>query len=81
MRRALEYRFHPAAGRASRLARTSGCVRRVYNRTPTARTEAGARAETGGPRARARGPPPAVRRAAQRRSSRCLQVTHRVARG
>ncbi|GAA0794598.1 transposase [Spirilliplanes yamanashiensis] len=40
MKRAFRYRFHPTDAQATELARTFGCVRKVYNLALTARTEA-----------------------------------------
>ncbi|WP_432967926.1 RNA-guided endonuclease InsQ/TnpB family protein [Dactylosporangium sp. CA-233914] len=40
VRRAFKYRFYPSAEQACELARTFGCVRRVYNMALQARTEA-----------------------------------------
>ena len=40
MKRAFRYRFYPADAQAAELARTFGCVRKVYNLALSARTEA-----------------------------------------
>ncbi len=40
MKRAFKYRFYPADAQAAELARTFGCVRKVYNLALSARTEA-----------------------------------------
>jgi putative transposase len=40
VKRAFKYRFYPTDGQAAELARTFGCVRKVYNLALAARTEA-----------------------------------------
>jgi putative transposase len=40
VKRAFRYRFYPSDGQAAELARTFGCVRKVYNLALAARTEA-----------------------------------------
>ncbi|WP_239134585.1 helix-turn-helix domain-containing protein, partial [Rugosimonospora africana] len=40
MKRAFKYRFYPTDAQADQLARTFGCVRKVYNLALAARTEA-----------------------------------------
>ena len=40
VKRAFRYRFYPTGGQAAELARTFGCVRKVYNLALSARTEA-----------------------------------------
>ncbi|MFD5122518.1 RNA-guided endonuclease InsQ/TnpB family protein [Streptomyces sp. NPDC058385] len=45
VKRAFKYRFHPTDAQAAELARTFGCVRKVYNLALAARTEAWARQE------------------------------------
>ena len=40
VKRAFRYRFHPSTEQAAELARTFGCVRKVYNMALQARTEA-----------------------------------------
>jgi putative transposase len=40
VKRAFRYRFYPTAGQAAELARTFGCVRKVYNLALSARSEA-----------------------------------------
>ena len=40
VKRAFRYRFYPTDGQAAELARTFGCVRKVYNLALSARTEA-----------------------------------------
>ncbi|GAB3961450.1 RNA-guided endonuclease TnpB family protein [Actinoallomurus acanthiterrae] len=40
VKRALKYRFYPTPEQAAELARTFGCVRKVYNMALTSRTEA-----------------------------------------
>jgi putative transposase len=40
VKRAFKYRFYPTAAQAAELARTFGCVRKVYNLALAARTEA-----------------------------------------
>jgi putative transposase len=45
VRRAFKYRFSPTDAQAVELSRTFGCVRKVYNLTLAARTEAWARQE------------------------------------
>ncbi|MEU5941357.1 RNA-guided endonuclease TnpB family protein [Micromonospora sp. NPDC047548] len=40
LKRAFRYRFYPTGAQAAELARTFGCVRKVYNLALTARTEA-----------------------------------------
>ncbi|MFG1954948.1 RNA-guided endonuclease InsQ/TnpB family protein [Micromonospora sp. NPDC048830] len=40
VKRAFKYRFYPTGGQAAELARTFGCVRKVYNLALAARTEA-----------------------------------------
>ena len=45
VKRAFKYRFHPTDEQAAELARTFGCVRKVYNMALAARTEAWARQE------------------------------------
>ncbi|WP_058047148.1 RNA-guided endonuclease InsQ/TnpB family protein [Streptomyces roseifaciens] len=44
-KRAFRYRFYPTSEQAAELARTFGCVRKVYNMALAARTEAWARGE------------------------------------
>ncbi|WP_406177161.1 RNA-guided endonuclease InsQ/TnpB family protein [Streptomyces sp. NBC_00996] len=45
MERAYRYRFYPTDAQAAELSRTFGCVRKVYNMTLAARSEAWARQE------------------------------------
>ncbi|WP_405653599.1 RNA-guided endonuclease InsQ/TnpB family protein [Streptomyces sp. NBC_00019] len=45
VKRAFKYRFYPSDAQAAELARTFGCVRKVYNLALAARTEAWARKE------------------------------------
>ncbi|MCX5392882.1 RNA-guided endonuclease TnpB family protein [Streptomyces sp. NBC_00094] len=45
VKRAFKFRFHPTDAQAVELARTFGCVRKVYNLALAARTEAWARQE------------------------------------
>ncbi|MEU6242328.1 RNA-guided endonuclease TnpB family protein [Streptomyces sp. NPDC047024] len=45
VKRAFKYRFYPTEAQAAELARTFGCVRRVYNLALAARSEAWARQE------------------------------------
>ncbi|MDT0443048.1 RNA-guided endonuclease InsQ/TnpB family protein [Streptomyces johnsoniae] len=45
VKRAFKYRFYPTPEQAAELARTFGCVRKVYNLALAARTEAWARQE------------------------------------
>ncbi|MFC0862406.1 RNA-guided endonuclease InsQ/TnpB family protein [Sphaerimonospora cavernae] len=45
MKRAFKYRFYPTSEQATELARTFGCVRKVYNMALAARTQAWARQE------------------------------------
>jgi putative transposase len=40
VKRAFKFRFYPTPGQAAELARTFGCVRKVYNLALAARTEA-----------------------------------------
>ncbi|WP_373319799.1 helix-turn-helix domain-containing protein, partial [Rugosimonospora africana] len=40
VKRAFKYRFYPTDAQADQLARTFGCVRKVYNLALAARTEA-----------------------------------------
>ncbi|HEY2672234.1 MAG TPA: transposase, partial [Rugosimonospora sp.] len=40
VKRAFKYRFYPTDAQAAQLARTFGCVRKVYNLALAARTEA-----------------------------------------
>jgi transposase len=40
VKRAFKFRFYPTDGQAAELARTFGCVRKVYNLALAARTEA-----------------------------------------
>ena len=40
VKRAYKYRFYPSPEQAAELARTFGCVRKVYNLALAARTEA-----------------------------------------
>ncbi|MEU1803120.1 RNA-guided endonuclease TnpB family protein [Streptomyces sp. NPDC019937] len=45
VKRAFKYRFYPTDAQTAELSRTFGCVRKVYNMTLAARTEAWARQE------------------------------------
>ncbi|HTF08330.1 MAG TPA: transposase, partial [Asanoa sp.] len=45
VKRAFKYRFYPTGAQAAQLARTFGCVRKVYNLALAARTEAWTRQE------------------------------------